>query len=278
MQAEVSCAVALTAASAVSTETFSNDDGHRLRPLPAHCKGIAAGTQLTDEEFWSVCCWLDREFSRKLQLVGPKAYAGCVWEAATRVARRADGKPVTPQRVWASAQGHVRTWDVREMTNAISVPRPRRKRKTKAEEAKKVAVSVNHFAQPGSEAEDSHSLTEDMLPCLARWSCPDVPWSDFEKFHYSAVSAGDALRAELDAHSHPGAALLREVLEAGPLIRDDSEVAYVPAVAEVAKRHAVSSTEVRGAIVDFLTSLGGDSGEVAGVLLLRGPYATQEVT
>ncbi len=238
------------------------------RALPAGCRGIASGTQLTDDEFWSVCCWLDRWYSYALQLSGPLAYSGRVWEAAVHIAQRAGGEPVTPQRVWASAQGAIRTWDVCEMTNAISVPRPRKKRKTKAEEAKRLAVRVIHLADADTGVGDYTGLTEDRLPSLDVWSRPDGSWTEMDKYHYSDANAVDLLLHELCAgeHTHPGATLLREVLEtvrAGRLM--------VPkAAAATAKQHRMGAREVWAVITEFLTSEGGDSSDVLQALRSRG--------
>ena len=268
MRTDVPCvAVAIAAPAAVFPDTDLNEARPR-RALPAGCCGIAAGTQLTDDEFWSVCCWLDRDYSYALQLSGPLAYAGRVWEAAVHLAQRAGGEPVTPQRVWASAQGRIRTWDVREMTNAISVPRPRKKRKTKAEDAKKLAVRVIHFADADTGAEDYAGLTEEMLPSLSAWSRPDELWTEMDKYHYSDADAVDLLLQELCAgeHTHPGATLLREVLETVRAGR----VTVPKAAAATAKQHRMGAREVWAAITEFLTSEGGDSSDVLQALRSRG--------
>lgn len=256
----------------------------KIRACPPAYKGIAAGTGLSDDEFWTICWALFREYGATMSAEGPQDYAGRVWEAAGHV--KAEGREVGLITVWSSAQSKVRTWDIREMANAISVPRPRAARKTVREALKILALRPVRFEAARFEAAEQAGwtpgtiteerlLTEQTFRLQSQtFRSPDTEMSEWEKFYFSEDEARPVLEDILLQHSHQGADLLMEVLQ---VAAKGDQPALGPAVGKVAKQHGLPSRQVRSTITDFIAGIGGDFEAVLQVLRARGHYATRPV-
>ena len=249
----------------------------KLKQCPPEYAGIAADTGLTDNEFYTVAYALSGEFDSCMRTNGPQDYFGCVFEAAVRVKRK--GKPVTMLTVWGSGQGHIRTWDIRETANAVSVPRPRKNRDTPVEAAKRNALRPIRLERahqdvdawvPGTMLEE-HLMDADTCPA------PDLELSAWDEHHYSSDDTHELLVQILDYHTHPGAQMLREVVvESGETGQNADCRVFGPRVQAVAQQHGLRSCEVREVIMEFVRSIDGDWPTVLKVLRERGTYTTKD--
>ena len=244
---------------------------------PLAWRHIAEGLALTADEVWTICCALHREFGSILHTQGPQDYVGRVWEAATQLKK--EGRPVTTITVWASAQGKIRTWDVREMANAISVPRPKKDRKTKAETAKLLAMRpIRLEIAELEEAWVPGTMLEEHLAGDTSFMAPDHETSPWEQHFYSADNTRGALRAVLVHEDHPGAHLLMEILtqldETSP---GQDAPALGPALGAVARQHGCQIKEVLAPITEFAQGIGADVTTILSALRGRGKYAKKPV-
>ena len=244
----------------------------RIIPCPLAWRHIAEGLALTADEVWTICCALHGEFGSILHTQGPQDYVGRVWEVATQLKK--EGRPVTTITVWASAQGKIRTWDIREMANAISVPRPKKDRKTQAETAKLLAMRpIRLEIAELDDARAPGTLLEEHLVGDASFLAPDHETSSWERHFYSADNTRGALRTVLVHEDHPGAHLLMEILtrldETSP---GQDAPALGPAMGAVARQHGLQIKEVLASITEFAQGIGADVSTVLSALRGRGKY------
>ena len=248
----------------------------RIISCPLAWRHIADGIDLSADEAWTVAHTLQWEFGPVLHTTGPQDYAGRVWEVAAQLKKA--GRPVNVFTVWASAQGKVRTWDIREMANAISVPRPKKGRKTQAETAKLLAMRPIRLevaaATNDNDTWEPGILLEEHLAGDTPFPAPDHETSSWERHFYSADNTRGTLRAVLAHENHPGAYLLMEILtrldESAP---GQDAPALGPAMGAVARQHGLRVKEALASITEFAQGIGADSPTILSVLRGRGEYA-----
>ena len=247
----------------------------RIQPVPQTYITIAERTKLTAAEVWTVCHALHREFRSILHTAGPQDYIGRVWEAAIHVEK--ERRPVTPSTVWASAQGKIRTWDCREMANAVSVPRPRKGRKSKAEEAKRLAMRPVRLEVAAAHDDwVPGTLLEEHIAVDSRFPAPDKDASRWEEHLYSTDDTHKTLLQVLEQNPHPGAQLLREVVTCqGDRLSDEVCPVLGPALGTVASKHGLRVKEALASITEFAQGIGADVSTILSVLRERGPYAAK---
>lgn len=249
----------------------------RIIPCPLAWRHIADGIDLTADEVWTLGHAFQGEFGSILHTQGPQDYVGRVWEVATQLKK--EGRPVTIFTVWASCQGKIRTWDIREMANAISVPRPKKNRKTQAETAKLLAMRPIRFEIAAlDDTWEPGTLLEEHLAGDAPFLAPDHETSAWERHFYSADNTRGALRTVLVHEDHPGAHLLMEILtRLDETLPGQDAPALGPALGAVARQHGLPIKEVLASITEFAQGMGADVSTVLSALRGRGKYAKKPV-
>ncbi len=250
----------------------------RIIPCPLAWRHIADGIDLTPDEVWTLGHAFQGEFGSVLHTQGPQDYVGRVWEVATQLKK--EGRPVTIFTVWASCQGKIRTWDIREMANAISVPRPKKDRKTQAETAKLLAMRpIRLEVAELDEAWVPGTLLEEHLAGETPFLAPDHETSLWERHLYSSDDTRGALRAVLVHEDHPGAHLLMEILTQLDASSPGQDApALGPTVGAVARQHGLLVKEALASITEFAQGIGADASTVLSALRARGEYARKTLT
>ena len=208
----IAAGIASTPAPATILADYRRGVG-RIRTAPDKFLGCAAGIKLTAHEAWTIGWAIQHEFGGVLGTTSPADHLGRVWEEADRLER--EGREVTVLTVWAAVQSKIRTRDVRDMANALDVPRLRKNRKTAAETAKLAAMRPLRFGSaddgwtPGSLLEEHLEVDEAPFPA------PDKAFTAWERYFYSEDDAHELLVRILQdtKGAHPGAALLLQVMD-----------------------------------------------------------------
>ena len=271
----IAAGIASTPAPATILADYRRGVG-RIRTAPDKFLGCAAGIKLTAHEAWTIGWAIQHEFGGVLGTTSPADHLGRVWEEADRLER--EGREVTVLTVWAAVQSKIRTRDVRDMANALDVPRLRKNRKTAAEAAKLLAMQPLRFGSANHDGWTPGSLLEEHLEVEGPFPAPDKAFSAWERYFYSEDDAHALLvRILQDTRgAHPGAALLLEVMdyriEQG---HAQTKTGMVHAVGKVAQRHGLKTRAVQATITEFIKSLGGNSAAGLKALRTRGKYATK---